>query len=697
MASPAKKMAPVATTKPILTTTTNPKPKVSGKPATRKATPKLSVVSNKVDRTSQWFAASIQNSRTATLVVDADWEITFANKSSLVLLEALETAVQSSPQWRNFSARDAVGSPLSVLFVDAPQDYRYLTDSRNLPFEGNVPAGPKWLSFYVTALTDHSGASLGYTVEWNDVTDALEAKLKTDQLLQALEASNTNFMLADTDLKLTYINKSLRENLMKWEPELQKVFGSGFKSDQLLTRCIDDFHKNPQHQRRMLGNTSMFPMNTMISVGPLRIELAVNVLKDPSGKVTGYTTEWVDATERIQKDIDYKAKVKEISDRMDFLRGACSTDLANAMQALADGDLTVTLEPKTPLLDIPDEPDLALMAETFNALRNQTVKAVEAYNLAQQSLSALIAETRSSAESIARASNEVSIGNDDLAQRTEEQASSLEETASSMEEMTSTVKQNADNAKQANQLAVQAKEAAERGGLVVGQAVSTMNEINQASRRIADIISVIDEIAFQTNLLALNAAVEAARVGEQGRGFAVVAGEVRNLAGRSATAAKEIKSLVQDSVQKVQDGSSLVNQSGQQLEEIVNSVKKVADIISEITAAAQEQSEGIEQVNKAIIQMDQITQQNAALVEEASATSQAMSHQASGLQELVSKFQLDASYFSAAEVAPTAPSHPRPTGAATGPRRPVAVARPAVRPAVRPSARPTSNDEFEEF
>jgi methyl-accepting chemotaxis protein len=209
-----------------------------------------------------------------------------------------------------------------------------------------------------------------------------------------------------------------------------------------------------------------------------------------------------------------------------------------------------------------------------------------------------------------------------------------------MEEMTTTVKQNADNAGQANQLAMAARDQAEKGGSVVSQAVKAMADINDASKKIADIIGVIDDIAFQTNLLALNAAVEAARAGEQGRGFAVVASEVRSLAGRSATAAKEIKELIQDSVRKVEDGSVLVTQSGQTLEKIVASVKKVSDIVAEIAAASREQSSGIEQVNRAVMQMDELTQQNAALVEEATAASQAMAEQVRGLNEMLARYRV---------------------------------------------------------
>jgi aerotaxis receptor len=255
-------------------------------------------------------------------------------------------------------------------------------------------------------------------------------------------------------------------------------------------------------------------------------------------------------------------------------------------------------------------------------------------------LRGIVQDVRFGSTAIATSSQEVATGGNDLSQRTQEQASALEETASSMEEMTSTVKQNADNARQANQLAAGARDQAEKGGTVVTNAVSAMSEINSSSKKIADIIGVIDEIAFQTNLLALNAAVEAARAGEQGRGFAVVASEVRNLAQRSAAAAKEIKGLIKDSVEKVQTGSNLVNASGQTLSEIVDSVKKVTDIVAEIASASQEQSSGIDQVNKAIMQMDEMTQQNAALVEESSAASRSMEEQALKLNEMMGFFRL---------------------------------------------------------
>jgi len=283
--------------------------------------------------------------------------------------------------------------------------------------------------------------------------------------------------------------------------------------------------------------------------------------------------------------------------------------------------------------------DLTTHPETSR--RDEFGDMMRALKRMNDSLSTVVGKVRASADTVVTASREIAAGNQDLSARTEEQASSLEETASSMEELTSTVKQNADNARQANQLAGSASEVAAKGGEVVSQVVDTMASINESSKKIVDIIGVIDGIAFQTNILALNAAVEAARAGEQGRGFAVVASEVRNLAQRSAAAAKEIKALIDDSVDKVSTGAKLVDQAGATMQEVVESVRRVTDIMGEISAASQEQTAGIEQVNQAISQMDQVTQQNAALVEEAASAAESMQEQASHLADAVSIFKLD--------------------------------------------------------
>ena len=291
------------------------------------------------------------------------------------------------------------------------------------------------------------------------------------------------------------------------------------------------------------------------------------------------------------------------------------------MRGLAEGDGDLTQR-----IDVKGRDELGQLALAFNVFMDK--------------LHEIMTQVRRAAEHATTASQELSAAGERLASGAQEQAASLEQTAASLEQITGTVKQNADNARQANELASGSRVTAEKGGAIVTSAVDAMSEINRASRGVADIITTIEQIAFQTNLLALNAAVEAARAGEQGRGFAVVASEVRNLALRSATAAKEIKGLIQDSVQKVGVGSDLVTQSGQTLAEIVASFKRVTDIIAEIAAASQEQTTGVDEVNKAVAQMDQVTQANAAQTEELSSTAQSFAAQAEELRALVGRFKL---------------------------------------------------------
>jgi len=359
------------------------------------------------------------------------------------------------------------------------------------------------------------------------------------------------------------------------------------------------------------------------------------------------TTKWQDAMQEfteLQREMDRKDEETALED-YHFARTLMLSLTSIALVAGAfiawfiSRSITQPIDKAVKIAQTVAAGDLNSIIEVTST--DETGQLLQALKDMNGSLLTIVNQVRAGTETIATASSQIATGNMDLSSRTEQQASSLEETASSMEELTSTVQQNADNARQANSLAKTASEVASKGGDVVSEVVGTMNSISESAKKIVDIISVIDGIAFQTNILALNAAVEAARAGEQGRGFAVVASEVRNLAQRSASAAKEIKTLISDSVEKVEAGSKLVDLAGTTMDEVVASVKRVTDVISEITSAGQEQTTGIQQINFAITEMDNVTQQNAALVEEAAAAAGSLQDQAKNLAQVVSIFKID--------------------------------------------------------
>ena len=415
---------------------------------------------------------------------------------------------------------------------------------------------------------------------------------------RSLDVIVANVMIADPDGNIVYANQAVFDMLQNAESDIRKQLPQ-FAAKQVIGSNFDIYHKNPAHQRGMLDALKT-TQRTQIPIGDRTFALVATPIFNAQGVRMGSVVEWKDRTEVL-------AVEKEVRDVVD---------------ATIDGDLRKRI--------------------VLNGKEGFFKQLAIGINGVLDSISRMVGEVKDAADTINTASREVASGNADLSQRTEEQASSLEQTASSMEELTSTVKQNAENARQANQLVMGASAIAMRGGAVVKEVVGTMRGISESSKKVVDIISVIDGIAFQTNILALNAAVEAARAGEQGRGFAVVATEVRNLAQRSATAAKEIKALIGDSVGKVDSGSKLVEEAGRTMDEIVASVKRVTDIMAEITAASAEQSSGIEQVGSAVAQMDEVTQENAALVEQSGAVAESLEEQAQLLAQTVARFKLEA-------------------------------------------------------
>lgn len=582
---------------------------------------------------------------TNIMIANEHNDIVYLNGAVESMMAEAESDIQKDLP--SFSVAGLMDSNIDV-FHKNPKHQQSMLQALSSTHKTQINIGGRTFALVANPINDDEDARIGTVVEWSDVTEELarqesERRIANEnaRIKQALDACSTNVMIGDANNNVIYMNEAVSEMMIDVESDLKAVLPK-FDARNIIGQSIDIYHKDPSHQRSMLA-TLQDTYKTEIEVGGRTFALVANPIYNENKQRIGTVVEWNDRTQEVEAENEVDGMIRQAS-KGDYssripvegktgffekiahgLNALVETtdiainDVVRVLSALAAGNLTEKIEGHY-------EGSFARLKDDTNATVNK--------------LTEVIHDILSASNTVKTGADELAQGNTNLSQRTEEQASSLEETAASMEEMTANVKESEHGAKKAAELALEAQAKAQEGGSVVSKAVQAMEDINGASKRIADIISVIDEIAFQTNLLALNAAVEAARAGEQGKGFAVVAGEVRNLAQRSAGAAKEIKDLIRDSVDKVESGSQLVNDSGETLNEIVDAVNQVDEVIQNIASSAQEQTAGINQVNVAVSQMDDMTQQNAALVEEAAAASEAMAEQAKKMQAALSFFKL---------------------------------------------------------
>jgi len=546
---------------------------------------------------------ALDNTATGVIIVDKDFKIIYLNEAGERLFTDSEGEIRKLLP--HFNADRLLGAQIDVLHQN-PSEHRRLLQSLNATDFERMVWGDVHVDVNITPIINN-GECLGWIKEFTNRSAEFFIEKEVNEVMHAALQGDFSkrIVLSNKDGFFKVLGESLNQTLeynQRMIDELMHVFAAISKGD--LSQTVTSDYSGSLEKLKNDVNATVATLTNMMHA----------IQQTTNAAMQGDFTQRIDLTNKLGF---FRALSESLNQTLEYNQRMID-ELMRVFSAMANGDLTQTITSN--------------YSGSLEQLKNDV-------NTTISKLTTVVAAIQQTVDAVNDATQEITKGNINLSQRTEEQAASLEETAASMEQMTGTVQQSADNAGRATQLAVSAKERAQQGGKVVSSAVTAMTEINNSSRKVADIIGVIDEIAFQTNLLALNAAVEAARAGDQGRGFAVVATEVRNLAQRSAAAAKEIKRLIQDSVGKITEGTHLVNESGTTLEEIVISVIKVSDIILEIAAAGKEQSSGITQVNKAVAQMEGMTQQNSALVEEGAAASESMSEQAENLRELVKFFK----------------------------------------------------------
>ncbi len=589
---------------------------------------------------------------THVMIADEDYNIVFMNRAVQEMFREAEDDLKAVLP--GFDADHILGQNID-LFHARPEHQRSMLDRLNGTHQAELQIGERVLELIVNPVFDAEGERVAMVVEWKDLTAVRKAErsetqareqaqqqaLENLRIRSALDNVSSCVMMADTDNNIIYMNDTLRAMFEQAESDIRTDLPD-FRVDDLVGANIDVFHRNPAHQQRIVA-AMQDTFRSELHVGGRTFRFIANPVVDAHGTRLGTAVEWLDRTREVAIEQELEALVAtacsgnlgervQLDDKQGFFR-----HIGLGINALLDDLQHVVQEVETTLQRMSGGDFTRPMEGSYQGAYGRIKDAV---NNTLRKVSQTLEQLNAIARSVHTASDEITSGNNHLSSRTEQQASALQETASSMEELTVTVRENANNAQQARQLSVSARQLAEKGGDVVASAVAAMADIDTASSRIAEIIGVIDDIAFQTNLLALNASVEAARAGEQGRGFAVVATEVRNLASRSAEAAKEIKELIQDSVAKVEVGSELVNESGATLDEIVLGVKKVGDIVAEIATASAQQAAGIDQVNLAITAMDEGTQQNAALAEETSSASASLYEKAQEMEQGIAFFHL---------------------------------------------------------
>jgi methyl-accepting chemotaxis protein len=594
------------------------------------------------------------------MMADADLNIIYMNESQLDMLHKAESDVKEVLP--NFDVKNLIGKNIDI-FHKNPQHQRSMLANLQQSYETTITVGKRTFHLYASPLFAPDGSRTGYSVEWVDQTEDLIRQAKETHLRQmalrferSMDAATACVMMADADLNIVYMNEEQVKMMRIAEPDLKKEL-SQFDVDNLIGQNIDIFHKNPQHQRGMLSKLNS-RYETTITVGPRTFDLVASPLFDEDGTRLGYSVEWIDKTLELsvrdeintminaanKGDLESRVSLEgkegfflNISEGVNNLASTMSNvanDLAKNLQALSGGDLTARITTE--------------YEGIFKQLKDD-------YNETSERLTEIVEQIMSGSREISDSADEVTKGSGDLSNRTEQQASTLEETAASMEELTSTVKNNSENAKDANDAATKTRTIAEQGSRVANEAGDAMQKIAESSQKITEIITVIDEIAFQTNLLALNAAVEAARAGDAGRGFAVVAQEVRTLAQRSAQSSKDIKSLIDDSSKQVSEGVNLVKTAVESLQDIYTSIDNVSELVGQIASASVEQSTSLDEINQAVLEMDNMTQQNASMAQESKNVSLMMREKSYNLIELVEYFKTDSGQKSLRKAQHTAP------------------------------------------